>query len=233
MSVAGKRVLITGASRGLGRAAAEAFLRAGAQVVGTGRDRRAMAETEAALKAIGGTFRVVPLEVTDEAAVIEHIQSMDRLDVLVNNAAISDIKPFLQTTTDEFRRMLDVNLTGAFIVMREAARKMVSQGGGDVINIASTGAVQGIATMAPYATSKHGLLGFARSVSLELRRQGVRVVTVCPGPIKTEIMGPEWFNENAIEPEELAQTLVHIASIGPSMAIQELLIVPTRFERHL
>jgi NAD(P)-dependent dehydrogenase (short-subunit alcohol dehydrogenase family) len=232
-SVTDKTILITGASRGLGRATAEAFLRAGAHVVATGRNVHAMLQSEAALKAIGGRLELVTLEVTNEAAVAKLIRSLERLDVLINNAGISQSKPFLQTSTEEFRRMLEVNVIGAFIVMREAARKMAAQGGGDVINIASTGALQGLPGMASYATSKHALLGLARSVRLELRSQGVRVMTVCPGPIKTEILGPEGYLDQAIEPHDLAETLVYIASARRSLAIQELVIVPTQLQMSL
>lgn len=229
MSVQGKVVLITGASRGVGRAAAEAFLRAGAQVIATGRDPDAMAETHAALKSIGGAFRIVPLEVTDERAVTELIGSMDRLDVLVNNAGIARFKPFLETTTDELRQVIDINVIGAFIVMRESVRKMVTHGGGDVINIASDAALRGIANMAPYVASKHAVLGMGRAARLEMRRHGVRVVTVCPGPINTEILGAPG-SDKAIDPVDLAQTLVHIASLRGGMEIQELLIEPTQID---
>jgi 3-oxoacyl-[acyl-carrier protein] reductase len=188
-----------------------------------------MAQTSAALKLIGGTFRIVSLEVTDEAAVTELVGSLDRLDVLVNNAGIARFKPFLETTTKELRQVIDVNVIGAFIVMREAVRKMTTGGGGDVINIASDAALRGIGQMAPYVASKHALLGMSRSVRLEMRRHGVRVVTVCPGPINTEILGIPG-SDKAIDPKDLAQTLVHLASLGPSLEIQELLIQPTQID---
>jgi 3alpha(or 20beta)-hydroxysteroid dehydrogenase len=229
MGVSGKVVLITGASRGVGRAAAEAFLRAGAKLIATGRDRSSMAQTEVALKAIGGKFRMERLEVTDESAAAELIGSLERLDVLINNAGIAQHKPFLETTTDELRRVIDTNVIGAFVVMREAIRKMVTHGGGDVINVASDAALRGIGTMAPYVASKHALLGMSRSVRLEMRYQGVRVVTVCPGPINTAILGAPSGNQ-AIDPNDLAQTLVHLASLGPSLEIQEVLIQPTQLE---
>jgi NAD(P)-dependent dehydrogenase (short-subunit alcohol dehydrogenase family) len=106
---------------------------------------------------------------------------------------------------------------------------MVRGGGGDVINIASDAALRGIGQMAPYVASKHALLGMSRSVRLEMRQHGIRVVTVCPGPINTEILGAP-VGEKAIDPGELAQMLIHIASVGPSMHVQELLIQPIQMD---
>lgn len=223
MSVAGKIVLITGASRGLGRASAEAFLRAGAQVIATGRDRKAIAETEELLKSTGGSYRVVELEVTDEESVSDLFASLERLDVLVNNAGIARIGSLVETSTKEFREIFDVNVIGAFIVMREAMRKMSTCGGGDVINIASDAALHGIAGMGPYVASKHALLGLGRSARLEMKGQNIRVSTICPGGIKTEILAP-LIATDGIDPDKLAQMIVDIAAIPRSIEVQEMLI---------
>src|SRR5687768_13410016 len=107
--------------------------------------------------------------------------------------------------------------------MREAVRKMIAGGGGDVINIASDAALHGIGLMTPYVASKHALMGISRSVRMEMQSKGVRVIAICPGPMNTEILGVPG-NEKAIDPRELAQTLVHVASLGRSLEIQEILI---------
>ncbi|MBI4551355.1 MAG: SDR family oxidoreductase [Candidatus Latescibacteria bacterium] len=226
MSVNGKTVLVTGASRGLGRAVAEAFLRAGARVLALGRDPDAMAATRAALDGIGGAFEMVPMDVRDEEKVTACIADLDRLDVLVNNAGIAAVRPFIETPTQELRDILDVNVIAAFVVMREAVKKMLATGGGHVINIASDAAIRGIGRMAPYVASKHALLGIGRSVSLELRQHGIRVTTFCPGPITTDIMGTGTANPDALPPDELAKMIVHLAGLPPEIDTQELLIQP-------
>lgn len=227
MALGGKTVLVTGASRGFGRAMAEAFLRKGAKVLALGRDPAAMAETRAALEAIGGAFEMVALDVRDEAAVTDCIAGLERLDILINNAGIARHRPLLETPTQEIRDILEVNVVGAFLVLREAARKMVAQGGGHILNIASDAAVRGIPNMAPYVASKHALLGLGRSVSLELRQQGVRVTTFCPGPISTDILGPGTANPAAMPPDRLAALVVHLAETPPEMEAQEVLVQPT------
>lgn len=226
MSVRGKTVVVTGASRGLGQAVALEFVREGANVVATGRDPAAMSETNALLARLGRNYSLITLDVRDEDAVANLFGLLNRVDVCVNNAGIARIRPLLDTSTSELREILDVNVVGAFVVMREAARKMVGQGGGTIINIASDAAVRGIGRMVPYVASKHALLGMGRSASLELRASGVRVTTFCPGPIATDIFGPGTANPKAMPSDALARTIVHIAGLPPEVEIQELLLEP-------
>ncbi|MBM3213388.1 SDR family oxidoreductase [Candidatus Poribacteria bacterium] len=227
MTVKGQHVVVTGASRGLGRAVAEAFLAAGARVCGTGRDPEALEETRSRLEAIGGDFELVTLDVRHEESVCDLMQRLDRLDIVVNNAGIARIKPLLDTATEELCQTFSVNVVGAFVVMREAARRMVASGGGLIVNIASDAAIRGIPRMAPYVASKHALLGMGRSASLELRGSGVRVTTFCPGPIATDILGPGTASPNAMTCKSLAELIVSIASLPPNAELQELLIQPS------
>jgi len=221
----GKTVLVTGASRGLGRSVAIALLKEGANVVGTGRDATAMRDTEEIAEQVGGKFTIITIDVRDEEAVVSLIADLPKLDVLINNAGIARARPTLETTTAELREVIDVNVIGAFVVMREAARKMRGGGGGRIINIASDAAIKGLAGMAPYVASKHALLGMGRSVGLELGDQNIGVTTFCPGPIDTEIMGPGSLS-GGMDPDLLAATVVHLASTPPSIDIQELLLEP-------
>ena len=110
--------------------------------------------------------------------------------------------------------------------MREIARGMVENGGGLIINVASDAAIIGIPGMGPYCASKHGLLGMGRSFSLELREQGLRVTTICPGPITTDIMGEGTANQDYMDPGSLADLLVSIAALDPRSEIQDLLTEP-------
>ena len=226
MTLKDKTVLVTGASRGFGRAIAEEMLQLGARVLALGRAPTAMDETRASLEAIGGGFEMVTMDVRNEPAVTSYIASLPCLDVVVNNAGIARAQPLIETPTQEIRDILEVNVIGAFVVMREAARKMLHTGGGQIINIASDAAVRGIARMGPYVASKHALLGLSRSMSLELRQQGVRVTTFCPGPISTDILGSGTGSPDAMSPEDLAKTISHLGKVPPEIEIQELLVQP-------
>jgi NAD(P)-dependent dehydrogenase (short-subunit alcohol dehydrogenase family) len=223
----GKTVLVTGASRGLGRAVVIECLRAGAQVWAVARDPVVLAEAQVAWAGLGTACHACPLDVRNEPAVTSFIASLDRLDILINNAGIARAGPLLQTSTAELREVLETNVVAAFVVLRESARKMVEQGGGLIINIASDAAIKGIARMGPYVASKHAILGLGRSASLELRRQGVRVLTFCPGPIATDIFGPGTANPKALAPQTLARMIVHLASLPADAEVQELLVQPT------
>ena len=228
MNLSEKAVLVTGASRGFGLAVAKGMLRAGATVIGWGRDPRALDDARSELGAIGDDFALDAVDVTDEPAVVERVAALPRLDVVVNNAGIARSQPLLDTPTRELREILDVNVVGAFVVMREAARRMVDLGtGGLVINIASDAAVKGIGNMGPYCASKHALLGLGRSAGLELRDRGVRVATFCPGSIATNIMGPGGEdNPSAMNADELAASVVHLAELSDRIDVQELLVGP-------
>ncbi len=226
MSVRGKTALVTGANRGLGLSIAQALLRGGARVIALARDPCKQAEMETALHRTGADFETVIADVTDEDGVTRVVVAPKRLDIVVNNAGIARTGPLLDTPTDELREILDINVVGAFIVTREAARRMVDEGGGHIINIASDASVRGIPGMAPYVASKHALLGMGRSVSLELRNRGVRVTTLCPGPITTDILGPGTANPDALSPDDLAHTVTHIAGLPSTVDIQELLVQP-------
>ena len=224
MSLQGRTAVVTGASRGLGRAIAAAFLEQGAFVHATGRDTDAMGEARACFQATGGEFRMHHLEVTDEVSVISFIASIERIDVLVNNAGIARSRPFVETETKDLREILEVNAVAPFVLMRETVKKMLPMGGGQIINIASDAALRGIGGMAPYVASKHALLGLGRSLSRELRGKGIRVTTYCPGPIDTEILGRG--SPNALKPQHVAADIVHLATLPPDVETREVLVEP-------
>ena len=222
MLLKGKHAVVTGASRGVGRAIAAAFLSEGAAVQGTGRDPEALAETEAVLNEIGGEFALNEIELTSEAAICAYIDDLPQIDILVNNAGIT---PFVETDVAEVRQIFETNVVAPFVLMRQAAKKMLSVGGGQVINIASDAAVRGIAQMAPYTASKHALLGMGRALARELRKGSIRVTTYCPGPVDTNIVR-EGSNPDALRTADVARTIVHLAALPPEMQVREMLVEP-------
>lgn len=132
----------------------------------------------------------MPGDVSDESAVRgmvgEVLESFGRIDVLVNNAGLMAITPAEETTLDDWRRMLEVNLTGPFLMSREFGKVMLEQGSGSIVNVSSVAGLLGVADRAAYNVSKHGLIGLTRTLAAEWGGRGVRSNAVCPGWVKTE-----------------------------------------------
>ena len=181
--------VVTGAARGIGRRVAEVLAERGFAVVLT--DLRPATETLAALRRQGRDVLDVPGDVAVEADVTALAQRakerFGRVDVLVNNAGIALIHPAEDTSIEQWRRVLDVNLTGPFLLCRAFGRMMLEAGAGSIVNVASIAGLRGIADRAAYNASKHGLVGLTRTLAAEWGGRGVRVNAVCPGWVKTEM----------------------------------------------
>jgi len=224
--VTGRVAVITGAARGLGRAAAARLIERGASVAVNVRDPERAAAVAGAL---GPNAIPVPGDITRADAVASIVQTtLDRfghIDILVNNAALALPTRFEQLTGDEWRRALEVNLTAPFLLTKAVLPGMKAQGYGRIINISST-AGRMVSTLggAHYTASKAGLLGLTRAAAKELGRYGVTVNAVCPGMIDTELTHenatPERLERLAQgypiprlgTPEEVADLICFIAS---------------------
>jgi NAD(P)-dependent dehydrogenase (short-subunit alcohol dehydrogenase family) len=193
LGVAGRTVLVTGAARGLGRAMAEGLAAGGAAVVLVDRDDPGIRSLAESLSAEGRQALAVAGDVTDAAlaamAVRRAVERFGRLDGLVNNAGINQVAPSEQADLAIWRRVLDVNLFGSFVMCQAAARQMLAQGQGSIVNIASIHGHVGPALhpASAYAASKAGLLGLTRALAAEWGRHGIRVNAVSPGFIRTEM----------------------------------------------
>lgn len=221
MMLDGKVALVTGAGRGIGRAVALAFAREGAAVAISSRtesELRSVADEIAALGARARYF-VVDLAGSEITLVDEVVDHFGRLDILVNNAAISESRPLVDTSLEDWNRTMDTNLTSVFLLTKAAIRHMVGQKSGRVINIASGAGLRGLPNDAAYAASKAGVIAFTFSVAGEVFDSGVRVNVVCPGPVRTKQLaasGNRDFvlrqGQTMMEPDDVAGAALFLAS---------------------
>ncbi|TCO56845.1 SDR family NAD(P)-dependent oxidoreductase [Actinocrispum wychmicini] len=172
--------VITGAAQGIGRSVAAMLTSRGYAVVAV--DLQEVTDP-VALSVVADVSS--PADVTALAQQVR--DRFGRVDVLVNNAGVSLLRPAESTSVDQWRRVLEVNLTGPFLLSQEFGRDMLTAGTGAIVNIASIAGLQGIADRAAYNTSKHGLIGLTRTLAAEWGGRGVRVNAVCPGWVKTEM----------------------------------------------
>ena len=187
MTLTEKIALVTGAARGIGRAIAARLAKEGATVVCA--DMVAADETVDVIRAAGGAAEAVALDVTDSAAAREAVEGVvvrhGSLDILVNHAGITGDGLAVRMSVEQWRRVLTVNLDGAFHLCQPAARAMMRQRSGRIVNIASVVGLMGNAGQANYAASKAGLIGLTKSLARELGSRGVTVNAVAPGFIQT------------------------------------------------
>ena len=185
----GAHALITGGGTGIGAAIAVRLAGAGARVTLAGRRPEPLRKIADGLAAA----QAVPFDVTDEAAVEAGLaaatESFGPVNILVNNAGAAESTPFGRTTTETWRAMLEINLTGVFLVSRAVLPAMVERGWGRIVSIASTAGLKGYAYVAAYCAAKHGVIGMSRSLALEVAQKGVTVNVVCPGYTETELLG--------------------------------------------
>jgi len=189
MQQSGRVAVVTGAARGLGRVIAATLAREGCTLVLA--DVTDCAATAAEVTALGGQVWPSRTDVSSETDVLALGAGVrdrfGRADVLVNNAGVSLLVPAQETTAEAWRRVLDINLTGAFLLCREFGTQMLAAGSGSVVNVASIAGLRGVSHRAAYNASKHGLVGLTSTLAAEWGGRGVRVNAVCPGWIKTEM----------------------------------------------
>lgn len=228
--LSGRTALITGSVRGIGFAFAQGLAEAGARVVLNGRNEDSLAKAVARLTDLGHAAEASPFDVVDEAAVAAAFAALDErgiaVDILINNAGIQFRKPMVELALADWQRVIDTNLTGAFIVAREAARRMIARGtGGKIINIGSLTSEAARATVAPYTAAKGGIKMLTRAMAAEWARFDIQANAIGPGYIATDMNAAlledaafdAWVkNSNPAQrwgqPEELAGTAVYLAS---------------------
>jgi NAD(P)-dependent dehydrogenase (short-subunit alcohol dehydrogenase family) len=183
-----KRVLVTGASGGLGRHFARTLAAAGAEVVVAARRAEKLRESVALINDEGGNARATTMDITDRSSVRRALDEMGVPDVVVNNAGVTGTKRALDFTDEDWDAIVDTNLKGAWLVAQESSRAMVDAGKpGSIINITSILADRVAGGVSPYCASKAGLTHLTRALALELARHGIRVNSLAPGYVATDL----------------------------------------------
>jgi 3-hydroxybutyrate dehydrogenase len=184
----GAHALVTGGGTGIGAAIATRLAEAGARVTVVGRRPELLQEVADGLS----TAQAVPFDVTDEEEIETGLatatEEFGPIDILVNNAGAAESAPFERTTLDTWRAMLEVNLTGVFLMSRVVLPTMVERRWGRIVSIASTAGLKGYAYVAAYCAAKHGVIGLTRSLALEVAQKGVTANAVCPGYTETDLL---------------------------------------------
>ncbi|WP_437905876.1 SDR family oxidoreductase [Sorangium sp. So ce327] len=189
MRLKDKIALITGASRGIGKASALALSREGAVVVGVARTTADLAALEGEIREAGGRGLMIEADVTRAASVaacVERaVRELGRVDILVNNAGIGGYRPFLEWSEDDYDRIMATNVKGTWLFCREVIPHMRRQGGGHIINVASVAGLQGYPSEAIYCASKFAQMGLTQALDREFWQENIKVSAVCPGGVET------------------------------------------------
>jgi 3-oxoacyl-[acyl-carrier protein] reductase len=221
MKLDGKVALVTGGGRGIGRACAVALAGGGASVAVTARSAHELQETVQLINEAGGEGVAVPADVSnkDEVEQMVHtvVQGLGPVDILVNNAGVARFAPVVEATEEDWRLMLDVNLFGTLYCTQAVLPAMIERQSGWIINISSSSGLKGYPNQGGYCASKHAVNGFAKALALETQEHNIRVHTLCPGAVDTELARDHRDAgddpEDWMQPEEIAETVVFLASL--------------------
>jgi gluconate 5-dehydrogenase len=189
--LSGRTALVTGSSRGLGRAIAEGLAMAGAKLIVNGVDPTRVETAVADLRAAGYSAEGSAFDVTDEAGIVEAFNRFDadgiEVDILVNNAGIQLRKPLVEFTSAEWRKVIETNLTSAFVIGREAAKRMIPRQRGKIVNIGSLASELARPTVGPYTAAKGGIKNLTRSMAVEWAASGIQANAIGPGYMLTDM----------------------------------------------
>ena len=212
--------IVTGASRGIGRATALALANKGFAVALASRSAEDLLSLESEIGALGGRALSIPTDVSDESSVTAMVERTSRefgpVGLLVNNAGTLVRASIVETDAGAWDRVLGVNLKGAFLCTRAVLPSMIERGRGRIVNVSSISGKLGTPLLSAYCASKWGLLGFSLAASEELKARGIQVFSVCPGSVNTEMLQQGLPGASPdMEPEHVASVIVYLGTEAP------------------
>ncbi|MBI2866924.1 MAG: SDR family oxidoreductase [Chloroflexi bacterium] len=232
----GRKAIVTGASKGIGKAIALALAREGAAVCLASRSRPDLDQTLSAVRRVSPRSLAIPVDVTSErsvtALVVRVARALGGIDILVNSAGQAAFLPLESTTEAHWDAVVDTNLKGAFLTMRAVLPYLEKQGRGDIVNISSIAGLHAFPNSSAYCASKTGIIGLSRAVAAELRSRGlhrVRVSTVCPGAVDTPLWDPVAHHperSRMLSPKDVAAAVVAALTLSPTAVVEELVLAP-------
>ena len=231
MNLAGKVAVVTGGTKGIGRAIAESLVAAGARVVITARHEGEINEAVAQLNALGpGSATGQVCDVRDYDQVKSIFGNIDGVDILINNAGIGIFSSVESMSVEDFRAVLETNVFGVFYFCHESIPLMKQRGGGYIINISSLAGANPHAQMAAYNASKFGLNGFSEALMQEVRHEGIKVSYIMPGSVNTEFGGDEPSDEKSwqLQPSDIAQVVMDLLEYPDRTLPSRIEIRPSR-----
>ena len=229
--LAGKVAIVTGASRGIGRAISVALAQETATIVLAARSIQELQNTAEQVKKAGGVAHIIHVELTEEQSIRNLVQvtgeKLGRLDVLVNNAGVTHSAELEQTSTDDWQRCISINARAPFILCREALPLLKKSQAAHIINIASVVGIKGYPLQSAYTASKHALRGMTISLAEELRGSNIRVHLLCPGGVDTDMVDrvrPDIAKDELIKPQEIAELVLYLVTHKGNAVMDELRI---------
>ncbi|MEN9203735.1 MAG: SDR family oxidoreductase [Thermostichus sp. DG_1_6_bins_120] len=230
-----QRALITGASRGIGRAVALTLAREGMSVILVARSQTDLLAVQSQIQSEGGKAEIFPMDLADLSVLPQQLQSLlnrfGPCDVLINNAGIAHVGPLATLSLSDWQRVIDLNLTAAFLCAQAVLPGMRQQRSGAIINVISIAGKRAFPNWGAYCASKFGLMGFSQALAEEERQYGIRVTSLCPGSVDTPLWDTDTVAVNfdrskMLSPEWVADVIAYILRLPAGAVVEDLTLMP-------
>jgi 3-oxoacyl-[acyl-carrier protein] reductase len=230
-SIKGKNILVTGASRGIGKAISKAVSAAGANLIMAARDKNALSNLKEEITSKNGKAIYLPTDLASEEDIKTLFKKIEKdygtLDVLINNAGFVIPGKLVDFSIKDFDSLIDVNLRAVYLCCQHALKLMLPKGSGYIINISSVVGFKGYPNQTAYTASKHGVVGLSKALSAEVQKSGIRVSLVHPGGVDTDLVGkarPDLDKSVLMQTEDIAQTVMYLLSLPERAMVDEIYI---------
>lgn len=231
MRFEGRKVIVTGGGRGIGRATAVAFAREGADVAVVARTEEEINSTALEIRSFGRKGVPIKCDVSSEEEVQQMVELAERelgeVDTLINNAGVARFAPITELSVGDWELMMQINARGTFLCARELLRRMIPRARGWIINVSSSSGVKPYRNQSGYCASKHAVVGFSKVLAMEAQPFGVRVSCVCPGGVDTKLsreLRDDVDFRKWMKPEEVAECILFLASLGEIASVDQFIV---------